>query len=115
MKLLLLQEIMEEGPRNFYRDHVKNIPEAILLIQYDILYVDNKIDNNPFSEKELNILFRYEYKRRKIYDKMKKVSFVSQDISSGEGLKMQIYQMVTLWINALYEANFKLERLNTIN
>lgn len=108
-------EKMEEGPRNFYRDHVKNIPEAILLIQYDILYVDNKIDNNPFSEKELNILFRYEYKRRKIYDKMKKVSFVSQDISSGEGLKMQIYQMVTLWINALSEANFKLERLNTIN
>lgn len=108
-------EELGESPKSFYRDHVKNIPEAILLIQYDVVYIDSKADNRIFSEQELNVLIQFEYKRRKIYDKMKNINFVSSAESSNDKIKLQIFQMVTLWINCLSESNFKLEKLNIIN
>lgn len=102
---------LREATKGFYRNHVKNIPDALLLIQYDVLYVDDKAENAAFSEDELGELVRFEYKRRRTYDKINDTSSTQTRVLSTDEMKMQIYQMVSLWAVSLSESNFKLERI----
>lgn len=104
-----------EPQKNFYRDHIKNIPEALLLIQYDVMYVDDKTENLVFSEDELKVLTQFEYKRCKNYIQAKDISSGHACVLSTEEAKTQIYQMISLWSAALAESNFKLEKLKFVN
>jgi hypothetical protein len=108
-------ERLDEFQKGFYRDHVKNIPEALLLIQYDVLYVDDKAENPAFSEEELGELVRFEYKRRRNYDKINGADSTQTRVLSKNEMKTQIYQMVSLWAASLAESNFKLERIKFAN
>lgn len=100
-----------ESQKDFYRDHVKSIPDVLLLIQYDVMFVDAKTENLAFSEDELKELSRFEYKRRKNGKQAKTQACVL----STEETKTQVFQMVGLWAVALAESNFKLERLKFAN
>ena len=104
-----------EVQKGLYRVHVKNIPEALLLIQYDVLYVDDRAENSAFSEDELRELVRFEYKRRRNYDKINGTGSAQTRVLSTDEMKMQIYQMVGLWAASLAESNFKLERIKFAN
>ena len=106
---------LSETTKNFYRDHVKNIPEALLLVQYDVLYVDDKAENTALSEDELGELVRFEYKRRRNYDKINGADSTQTRVLSKNEMKTQIYQMVSLWAASLAESNFKLERIKFAN
>ncbi len=101
------------GPKqkDFYRDHVKNIPEALLLIQYDVLYVDDKAEILDFAEDELKVLTQFENKRRK----NGKQNSMQPNLLSAKKTETQIFQMVSLWAVALAESNFKLEKLKFVN
>ena len=102
-----------EAQKTFYREHVKYIPDALLLIQYDVLYVDHPTRTFSFSADELKGLAECEYKRRQKF-KQTKGAVCGQDWSlSPEETKTQISQMVRLWTSALTESNFKLERLGS--
>lgn len=105
---------LDFAQKSFFRDHVKNIPDALLLIQYDVLYVDDNAQNPAFSENELKELVQFEYKRRKAFSKMKEADSEQAYRLSKETLKTQIYQMASLWAASLAESHFKLERLNFV-
>ncbi|MEA4933656.1 MAG: Ryanodine receptor Ryr [Lawsonibacter sp.] len=106
---------LSEATKDFYRDHVKNIPEALLLVQYDVLYVDDKAENASLSEDELGELVRLEYKRRRNYDKINDTSSTQTRVLSKNEMKTQIYQMVSLWAASLAESNFRLEKIKYAN
>lgn len=108
-------EKLSESQKEFYRDHVKNIPEALLQIQYDVLYVDDKTENLAFSEAEIRELAKFEYKSCK-NGKYEKDTLSRQGWAlSTDETKAQVFQMVSLWGVALSESNFKLERLKFEN
>lgn len=98
--------------KNFYRDQVKSVPDALLPLQYDVLYVDDKTERLAFSEEELCALTQFEYKRRKKY---RQSALGKACTLTPEELSKQIYQMVSLWADVLAECNFKLERLKFVN
>lgn len=98
-----------EEQKNFYREQVRSIPDALLLLQYDILYVDKQPDVQVFCETELQELVQFEYRRRKKYRKKETPGILCH--LSPEEVKTQIHQMVSLWAGVLAECNFRLERL----
>lgn len=104
-------EGLGEEQKNFYKLHVRNIPAALLLIQYDVLYVDDKIKNAAFTGEELAQLVDFEYTHRRDYERIH--HFSSAQIVPKEIMKKQIYQMISLWTICLEEENFKLEGLNS--
>lgn len=101
---------ISEHHKNFYRLQVKNIPNALLKIQCDVLYVDDFPEKMTFTDQEINYLYYYEYKRRINQHREKDKEVVSWELADDE-LKNQIYQMVSLWAEILVCSHFKLERL----
>ncbi len=107
-------EELSEAQKNFYRNHVKIIPEALLLVQYDVLYVDNKANNVEFLEDELKEIVQFEYKRRRDCDRIQD-NLGKAHILPVKSMEKQVWQMINLWPVSLAEANFKLERIKSIN
>jgi hypothetical protein len=101
--------------KDFFRAHVKNIPEALLRIQYDVTYIDEITENPLFSERELKALTRFEYKRRKNERLTKDPKENPVNDLSKEESELQIRQMINVWTEALYESKFKLEPLKYAN
>lgn len=115
---------LDEQYKNFYRAQVKNIPNALLKIQCDVLYVDETPEKVEFSEQEIDALSHYEYKRR-FYESIDNRNQIEAGITkddeplpweiTNQGIKNQIYQMVALWADILVASNFKIERLKMNN
>lgn len=48
-----------EEERNFYREHIRLIPDAMVLLQYDIVSVIEKPEEVELNEKEISSLAAY--------------------------------------------------------
>jgi hypothetical protein len=117
------QEISEEI-KNSIRHQAKNIPNALLKINYDVVSVKEIEAFIEFTSKELEILAKNEYKswykyRKKagwrygeVKDNIKKIDpeLVAWDNLSSDN-KNKIYKMVKTWPEILAKSNFKIERL----
>lgn len=115
---------LSEDYKNSYRDQAKHIPDALLLIHYDVIYVIEKPEIMAFTENELFILAEYEYTRwfmqkkdtgwkyDDVKDNNKKTdpALIPWIFLPDEG-KKQVYQIVNIWSEILADSNFKIERL----
>ncbi|WP_242941634.1 Ryanodine receptor Ryr [Parasporobacterium paucivorans] len=107
-----------EEHKEFFRSQVKCIPDALLHIQCDVIYVDCIPENMEFSENEIEQLTLFEYKRRMIRSREngtgpvldKNMEMVVWE-HTDQDLKQQINQMVRLWADVLAMSHFKVERL----
>ncbi|HEY8888972.1 MAG TPA: Ryanodine receptor Ryr [Clostridium sp.] len=121
------QDLSEEL-KNSNRDGAKNIPSALLKINYDVVSVKEKPTFNEFTIKEIDILAQnehmrlYRYRKKagfkygevKDYNKKTDPTFVHWDKMS-EKQKKKVYQMVKIWPEILAKSNFKIERLNYLS
>ena len=115
-----LDEDLKESARN----QARNIPNALLTINYEVVSVKDTPSVVEFTDKELGLLVAYEHtnwcryrkgagwKRGDIKDKTAKTdpALVSWH-SLPKDKKYQVYQMVAIWPEILSNANFKIERL----
>ena len=120
-------EELSEDLKEFTRDQVRDIPNALLKINYDLISVKENTKAIEFTEKELEILAENEhtrwYRSRKNagwkYDKVKNhrektdPSLVSWEKLPKEK-KEKVYQMINVWPEILSKSNFKLDRLKTL-
>ncbi|WP_052220587.1 RyR domain-containing protein [Clostridium homopropionicum] len=121
--LMPWQELSEDLKRS-NRDMAKNIPNALIKINYDVISVKEIPSFMEFSEEELDALAENEhtrwYRHRKkdgwtygeIKDHKKKTD---PGLVSWEKLpqvkKDKVRKMVKIWPEILAQSNFKLERL----
>lgn len=117
------QELSEDA-KNVIRNQAKNIPNALLKINYDIVSVKENEEIIEFTAKELDILaqnehmYWYNYRKKtgfkygKVKDNVKRIDpeLVNWDRLSS-GMKNKIYEMVKAWPEILAKSNFKIERL----
>lgn len=117
-------ETLSEEERNFYREHIRQIPDAMVLLQYDIVSVIEKPEAIKLSEKEIRSLAEYTHEhwfaQRKevgwkfgeIHDEQLKTDprLVSWD-ALNEEWKKHISSMVETWPAILANAHFKMEYL----
>ncbi|WP_053955433.1 RyR domain-containing protein [Inediibacterium massiliense] len=117
-------EELSEDLKSSNLDHAKNIPSALLKINYDVVSVKEKPKYIHFTEDELDILANYEHTRwclhRKeagwthgsIKDMERKTdpALVPWE-SLPEDKKNKVYQMVKIWPEILSNSNFKIEPL----
>jgi len=117
-------ETLSEEERNFYREHIRQIPDALVLLQYDIVSVLEKTAAIKFSEKEIRSLAEYTHEnwfaQRKeagwkfgeVYDQQLKTDprLVSWDTLNDEW-KKRVSSMVENWPAILANAHFKMEHL----
>ncbi|WP_097028395.1 RyR domain-containing protein [Clostridium peptidivorans] len=115
------QELSEEL-KNSNRKQAKNIPNALIKINYDIVSVKDKPEFKKFTTKELETLAKnehmywYRYRKEcgwkygKVKDSKKKTD---SDLVSWNSLtqdkKNKLYKMVEAWPEILAESNFKIE------
>lgn len=106
------------------RNQAKNIPNALLKINYDIVSVKESPKFIEFTVKELDVLAENEHmrwyrqrkssgwKHGKFKDSRKKTdpALVPWDYLSEEK-KNKVYQMVKIWPEILAKSNFRIERL----
>jgi hypothetical protein len=112
---------VNEFVKNFYRCQIKSIPNSLLKIQCDVIYVDDVPEKMIFSQQEIEQMAHYEYKRRTVISREKCVDHDMTESSDNSesiplekadaDIKTQIYQMVKLWADVLVYSNFKVERL----
>ncbi|WP_435790609.1 Ryanodine receptor Ryr [Clostridium sp.] len=113
--------------KNLRRIQVRNIPNALLKIDYEVVSVKEKPVFKEFTINELNILAENQYKS--IYKLKKKGGWKygeTKDYAKKtdpeliywdklvEDKKKAVYQMVKIWPEILAESNFKIERLNSV-
>lgn len=103
---------LKEEYKNFYRSQVENIPDGLLKIQCDVLYVDEAPEKMNFSPQELEQLSYYEYRRRINQSREGSGEALAWEAASEE-LKEQITQMVGLWSDILVCSHFEVERLKS--
>ncbi len=117
-------ETLSEEERNFYREHIRQIPDALVLLQYDIVSVIKKPEAIKLSEIEIRSLAEYTHEhwfaQRKeagwkfgeIHDEQLKTDphLVSWD-ALNEEWKKHISSMVENWPAILANAHFKMEQL----
>lgn len=117
-------ETLPEEERNFYREHIRLIPDAMVLLQYDIVSVIEKPEASKLSEKEIRSLAEYTHdnwfaqrkelgwKFGEFYDEQQKTDpkMVSWE-NLDEEWKKQISGMVEKWPAILAAAHFKVEYL----
>lgn len=117
------QELSEEV-RNSIRHQAKNIPNALLKINYDVVSVKESETFIEFTNNELEILAKSEYmswyryrkklgwKHGEVKDNIKKTdpAIVTWDNLSGDKKNM-VYEMVKVWPQILAKSNFRIERL----
>ena len=97
---------LDEEIKDFYITQVQNIPNALLKIQCDVIFVDELPEKMIFSKEEIEDLSYFEYKRRTSQD----TEIISWEMADSD-LKKQIHQMVGLWSEILADSYFKVERL----
>lgn len=97
---------LDEEIKDFYITQVQNIPNALLKIQCDVIFVDDLPEKMIFSKEEIEDLSYFEYKRRTSQD----TEIISWEMADSD-LKKQIHQMVGLWSEILADSYFKVERL----
>jgi hypothetical protein len=121
-------ETLSEDERNFYREHVRQIPDAMVLLQYDIVSVIEKPEVIKLSAKEIRSLAEYTHEQwfalRKemgwkfgeIHDEKLKTdpSLLSWADLSEERQK-HICSMVEKWPIILANAHFKMEYLKPVS
>jgi len=122
--IMLWQDLSEEL-KNSNRNQAKDIPNALLKINYEVVSVKDKPVFKEFTIKELEILAEEEYTR--LYHLKKKSGWkygtVKDNIDKTdptlvswgkliEERKKKVYQVVKIWPEILAESNFKLERLD---
>ncbi|MBC2580050.1 RyR domain-containing protein [Clostridium sp. DJ247] len=117
-------EYLSDELKNSNCDQVRNIPNALHRINYDVISVKEKPEVIKFTEGELNILAEYEHKRwllqkkeagwkyGDIVDEEKKThpSLVPWDNLSSNN-KNKIFEDIKSWPEILADSNFKIERL----
>ncbi|AWK52579.1 Ryanodine receptor Ryr [Clostridium beijerinckii] len=115
---------LSEDLKNSIRHQAKNIPNALLKINYDVVYVKESEVFIEFTTKELEVLAKNEhmswYRHRKksgwkydeVKDNTKKTdsALVTWDNLSSDK-KDKVYKMVKDWPEILAKSNFKIERL----
>ena len=115
---------LSEDLKNSTRNQAKNIPNALLKINYDVVSVKESEVFIEFTAKELEILAENEhmswYRHRKksgwkygeVKDNTKKTDpvLVTWDNLSSDK-KNRVYEMVKAWPEILAKSNFKIERL----
>lgn len=115
---------LSEDIRNSIRHQAKNIPNALLKINYDVVSVKESEPFIEFTNNELEILAKSEYvswyrhrkklgwKHGEVKDNMKKTdpAIVTWDNLSNDKKNM-IYEMVKVWPQILAKSNFRIERL----
>jgi len=123
--IIIPWEDLSEELKNSNRNGAKNIPSALLKINYDVVSVKEKPKFKDFTIKEIDILAQNEHMRLyrfrkkagfkygevKDYNKKTDPTFVHWDKMS-EKQKKKVYQMVKIWPEILAKSNFKIERLN---
>jgi hypothetical protein len=116
---------LPEELKNFNRNGAKNIPNALLKINYDVVSVKERPAFIEFTNKELDVLAEKEHMRlyrlrkksgwkygeAKDYTEKTDPTIVHWDKLLDEN-KKNIYQMVKIWPEVLAESNFKIERLS---
>jgi hypothetical protein len=115
---------LDKDLKEVARNQAKNIPNALLTINYEVISVKEKPSNLKFTEKELDLLAVYAHtlwcrrrkgagwKRGDSKDKTQKTdpALVSWN-SLPKNEQSKVYQMVAIWPDILSKANFKIERL----
>jgi len=118
-------EELDDDLKESARSQARRIPNALLIINYDVISVKETPTIVEFTEKERDMLAEYEHthwcrhqkragwKKGTIKDKRAKTdcALVSWNSLSNDK-KYKVYQMVTIWPEILSNANFKIERLN---
>lgn len=121
--IMAWQELSEES-KNSIRHQAKNIPNALLKINYDVVSVKESEVFMEFTAKELEILAKYEHKswynyRKKVgwkYGEVKdNTKKIDPELVAWNNLtndkKNKVYEMVKAWPEILAKSNFKIERL----
>ena len=115
---------LSEDIKNSIRHQAKSIPNALLKINYDVVFVKEIEVFIEFTAKELEILAKNEHKSwynymknagwkcGKVKDNSKKIdpTLVAWDNLANDK-KDKIYEMVRFWPEILAKSNFKIERL----
>lgn len=99
---------LSEDKREFVRNNVRNIPDMLYKVYYDLISVSEgkKIEAIEFTEKELGILAEAEYER-----------WLKKKIGNGswtdllDNSKIKVMDYIKCWPKILADANFKIERL----
>ncbi|QGU94624.1 Ryanodine receptor Ryr [Clostridium bovifaecis] len=121
-------EELSEDLKDSNRDEAKNIPNCLRKINYDLVSVNGNPSFIEFTQKELEILaenkhmHRYRYRKDddwkygRVKDHKKKTdpALVHWE-SLPEEKKNKTYEMVKVWPEILAKANFKLERVKSLN
>jgi hypothetical protein len=121
-------ENLSEEERYFYREHIRQIPDAMILLQYDIVSVIEKPEAIKLSEKEIRSLAEYSHehwlaqkkeagwKFGEVHDDHLKTdpNLVSWDTLNKEW-KKHISSMVEKWPAILANAHFKMEYLKPVS
>ena len=117
-------EDLDDDIKEAARNQARQIPNALLKINYDVVSVKEKPAILKFTEKELEMLGEYEHTRWYRYqkglgwkkgdakDKAKKTNpALVKWKDLPEEKKKKLYKMVAIWPEILANANFKMERL----
>lgn len=110
--------------KKFYLDLAKQIPDGMLLINYDIVSVNETPKPVIFTKEELEILAKYEHTRWLLHKKNRGWNYgtvkdsrnkldpqlISYDLLKNEQKEL-IQEFVSHWSKALSKINFKLEKL----
>ncbi|MDF2700003.1 MAG: RyR domain protein [Haloplasmataceae bacterium] len=115
---------LDDENKNFLRDSVKYIPNALYKINYDIISVKETPEIIKFTERELVILAEYEHKRWsqqkkeegwKYGTKIDEVKRTHPSLVVWDSLsindKNNIKKYISTWPEILANSNFKIERL----
>lgn len=117
-------EELDDEIKESARNQARQIPNALLKINYDIISVQETPDVLKFTDKELEILAEYEHNRW--YRYQKSMGWTKGEVKDKllktnpalvkwkhltEDKKTKVYQMVKIWPEILAKANFKIERL----
>lgn len=122
--IMLPWKDLSEELKNSDRDQARNIPNALLKINYDIISVSKNPAFIEFTKKELDVLAENEYTRW--YRNKKKSGWKYGEIKDinektdpelicwnklSEEKKNNVYEMIKFWPEILARSNFRLDRL----
>lgn len=93
--------------REVYKEQIKHIPDALLQIQYDVIYTSERNRKIAFSEPEMTALVQFESCRTQ-NQRLK-------EDSDGDRTEQHVRRMVSLWPEVLAEAGYKVERLALVD
>ncbi|MHC6180866.1 Ryanodine receptor Ryr [Clostridium sp. JNZ X4-2] len=105
-------QVLSESQKDSIRDNIRHIPDILYKVYYDLISVSEKEKPEviEFTEKELNILAKYEHEYWLMTKKETDSSMLSWDSLSNDS-KNKIIDYIKCWPKILANANFKIERL----